>query len=96
MGYLHYSGMESFAFDDRLLTHLRTVILGKLNLQESLVLTWTRDGQQHSIWLHPTVPIHFEFDSEATPELNPQWIEQMVALANSPGGLRCVEEPTGT
>ncbi|PII81366.1 hypothetical protein BMH31_13155 [Leucobacter sp. OLIS6] len=93
MGYLHYSGMESFAFDDRLLTHLRTVILGKLNLQESLVLTWTRDGQQHSIWLHPTVPIHFEFDSEATPELNPQWIEQLLALANSSGGLRCVEEP---
>ena len=96
MGNLHYGGLETLAFDDRTLTHLRTVILGKLNLQESLVFTWVSEGKQHSIWLHPSVPIHFEFDAEETPELNPAWIEQLFALANSPSGLRSVEEPDST
>lgn len=93
MGYLHYGGFASFAFDDRLLTHLRTVIITKLNLQESLCFTWRDEGRQRSIWLHPSIPLHFEFDEEATPELNPRWVEQLLVHANSPGGLRSVEEP---
>lgn len=92
MGCLRYDTM-AFAFDDRLLTHLRTVILGKLNLHESLVFTWSDGERQHSLWLHPAVPLHFEFDSAETPELNPAWIEQLLSLANSGGGLRVVEEP---
>lgn len=94
MGYLHYGGLETFSFDDRALTHLRTVILGKMNLQESLVFTWIHDGKQHSIWLQPSVPVHFEFDTEETPELNPEWIEQLLVLANSPAGLRLIPEPS--
>ena len=93
MGRLHYGETKSFVFDDRLLTHLRTVILGKLNLQESLVFTWSDDDGQHSIWLHPAATVHFEFDSETTPEINPAWIEQLFSLSNSPGGLRIVEAP---
>ncbi|WP_024356611.1 hypothetical protein [Leucobacter chironomi] len=93
MGHLNYGNGARFTFDDRLLTHLRTVILAKLNLQESLVFTWSDDQQQHSIWLHPSVPVHFEFDERSTDELNPAWIEQLLAFANSQGGLRLVEEP---
>lgn len=93
MGQLHYGGLETFTFSDRELTHLRTVILGKLNLQESLVFTWISEGKQHSVWLHPSVPIHFEYDEEVTPELNPAWIEQLLVLANSPSGLRLIPEP---
>lgn len=93
MGHLHYGNGASFAFDDRLLTHLRTVILAKLNLQESLVFTWSDDAQQRSVWLHPSIPVYFEFDERSTDELNPAWIEQLLALANSQGGLRIVEEP---
>lgn len=96
MGSLHYGDLEVFEFDDRTLTHLRTIILGKLNLQESLVFTWVSEDRQHSIWLHPSVPIHFEFDVAETPELNPLWIEQLLSLAKSPSGLRCVEEPDST
>ncbi|QZY53187.1 DUF7882 family protein [Leucobacter tenebrionis] len=92
MGHLIYGHGERFEFDDRLLTHLRTVILAKLNLQESLVFTWS-DERQHSIWLHPSMPVHFEFDQRTTDELNPAWIEQLLAHANSQGGLRLVEEP---
>lgn len=93
MGCLHYDGATSFPFEDRLLTHLRAVILAKFTLQESLVFTWDDAGQQRSIWLHPTMPLHFEFDGDQTPELNPVWVEALLALANTSSGLRCVPEP---
>lgn len=93
MGFLHYGETRSFGFTDRELTHLRTVILGKLNLQESLVFTWIDEGAQHSVWLHPTIPLHFEFEAEVSPELNPAWVEQLLTLANSPAGLRLTAEP---
>ena len=94
MGHLHYGISARFAFDDRTLTHLRTVILGKLSLQESMVFTWSDGGTQHSLWLHPAVPLHFEFDAPVTPELNPHWVEQLQAQANSGSGLRLIPEPT--
>lgn len=93
MGQLHYGGLETFEFDDRTLTHIRTVILGKLNLQESLVFTWAGKEQQHSIWLSPSIAIHFEFSKPVTPALNPEWIEQLLQSANSPSGLQLVPEP---
>lgn len=93
MGYLYYDAATYFAFDDRLLTHLRTVILGKLNQNESFAFTWSDDNGQHSLWLHPAVPLRFEFDEQATPKLNPAWVDQLRTLANSGGGLRVVDEP---
>lgn len=93
MGWFTYGTGDRFDFDDRALTHLRTVIFGKFHLQESVVFTWVADGRQNSLWLHPTVPLRFEFDEEVTPELNPAWVEQLVSLANSPTGLRLTEEP---
>lgn len=93
MGYLRYGENRTFVFEDRPLTHLRTVILAKLQLQESLVFTLLEEGRQHSIWLHPAIPLHFEFDSEVAPELNQEWIEQLLSLANSSTGLRLIPEP---
>lgn len=92
MGYLRYD-TAAFAFDDRSLAHLRTVILSKLNLQESLVFTWVDGERQHSLWLHPAIPLHFEFNEGVPLDLNPAWVEQLLSLANSPGGLRLSEEP---
>lgn len=93
MGCLHYDGVAKFAFDDRLLTHLRSVVFAKLNLRESFVFTWVDEGRQRSIWLHPALPLHFEFDSEVTPEVNPAWVDALLATANAPSGLRLVPEP---
>lgn len=93
MGYLHYDAVASFSFDDRALAHLRAVVFAKLNLQESLPFTWIESGIQRSIWLHPSIPVQFEFDGEQTAELNPAWIEQLMILANSTTGLRMIEEP---
>lgn len=92
MGYLHYGNGDRFEFDDRLLAHLRKVILGKLVLGESLVFTWIDLGQQRSIWMHPSFPLQFEFDGRAVPELDPALLERLAQLANSPGGLRVAEE----
>ena len=93
MGLLHYGGAASFAFDDRFLTHLRSAIFAKLQLRESVVFTWVDDGVQRSIWIHPSIPLHFEFDGAEAPELNPAWVERLLSLANSSAGLRRVDEP---
>lgn len=92
MGYLHYGNGDRFEFDDGLLAHLRTVILGKLVLGESFVFTWIDLGQQRSIWLHPSFPLQFEFTGRNTPELDPERLEHLMQLASSPGGLRVLEE----
>ena len=94
MGNLYYAHQQVFGFDDRTLAHLRTVILGKFTMQESLVFTWNDLGQQRSLWLHPSQTLHFEFDSRVTPELNREWVEALTTLANSPAGLRLLDEPT--
>jgi len=93
MGQFHCGLGRTFEFDDRTLTHLRTVILGKFALAESFAFTWIDDGQQRSLWMHPSMPLMFEFDREGTPEINPKWIEELVALASAPSGLRIVDEP---
>lgn len=93
MGKLYYGCTTSFSFDDRTLTHMRSVIFAKLNLHESLAFSWVSEGQQRTIWITPNAQLHFEFDEALTPELNPAWIEQLLSLANSPAGLRLVEEP---
>lgn len=95
MGVLHYGAGVGFSFDDRTLTHLRSVIFAKLSLQESLAFTWVDGGRQRTIWLTPTAHLHFEFEEAVTPELNPEWIEQLLALANSAAGLRLIDEPRG-
>lgn len=92
MGYLHY-GDQKFQFEDRVLTHLRTVIAGKLVLQECFMFTWRREEQQHSIWFHPTNMLHFEFDAAVTQPINRKWVEALAALANSPAGLKLIAEP---
>lgn len=94
MGHLFYTPQQAFKFDDYLLTHLRTVIISKLIQQESFIFTWVDDGHQRSIWLHPSMPISFEFENSDVPPINREWISELLTLANGPGGLRVTEEPT--
>lgn len=96
MGFLHYSSNQVFLFEDRVLAHLRSVILGKLVLQESFAFTWNDSGAQRSVWMHPGLSLQFEFDSIDTHEINRSWIEALAATANSPGGLKLLPERTAT
>lgn len=93
MGYLYYTQQQAFEFDDYLLTHLRTVIISKFLQKESFIFTWNDDGLQRSIWLHPFLPMSFEFDQKDVPPINREWVNELLTLANSAGGLRLVPEP---
>lgn len=92
MGCMHTGPQQVFLFDDRVLAHLRSVIFGKLSLQESFVFTWNDSGAQRSIWMHPAMALQFEFDSTASHDINRDWLEALIALANSAGGLKLIPE----
>lgn len=84
-------------FDDRTLAHLKVVIATKLHRSESFMFTWdygTESGSGHSsVWLHPAIPIQFDFLGNREPSLNRLWLEELTKAANSTGGLRIVPEP---
>ncbi|GAA1740408.1 hypothetical protein [Microbacterium paludicola] len=97
MGILHY-GTDSTPIHiaDRALAHLKVVVVAKLRRQESFTVSWqhhAEDGQGRStIWLHPSIPVRFEFDEPVTPELNREWIEELAHSANALGGITLVSE----
>ena len=86
-------------FDDRVLAHLQVVILAKLRRGESFTFSWdyssANGGGHSSVWLHPAIPMQFDFVGKKDPALNRAWLEELVQLANTPAGLRIVPEPTG-
>ena len=85
-------------FDDRALAHLKVVILAKVRRGESFVFSWEYSaaaGHGHSsIWIHPTIPLQFDFFGNKEPLLNRAWVEELARLSNTPAGLRLTPEPT--
>lgn len=98
MGKLTY-GVPSWSIeiDDRTLAHLRIVILTKLRRSESFSFTWDNDieggAARRSLWLHPAIPLEFEFYSGRAPGLNRAWVEALMSTANSLNGLVNLPEP---
>ena len=86
-------------FDDRVLAHLQVVILAKLRRGESFTFSWeyssSHGGGHSSVWLHPAIPVQFDFEVKKDPALNRAWLEELVQLANTPAGLKIVPEPAG-
>jgi hypothetical protein len=84
-------------FDDRVLAHLKVVILSKVRRGESFTFSWEYSaaaGSGHSsIWVHPTIPLQFNFVGSREPRLNRAWVDELVRHANSPAGLRVTPEP---
>ncbi|MER7796565.1 hypothetical protein [Microbacterium sp. NPDC096154] len=101
MGILHY-GTDSAPIHiaDRALAHLKVVVVAKLRRQESFTVSWqhpAEDGTGRStIWMHPSIPVRFEFDEAVGPELNRAWIEELAHSANALGGITLVAEHVGT
>ena len=87
-------------FDDRVLAHLKVVIIAKLRRGESFTFSWdyaAEDGSGHSsIWLNESIPLQFDFLGSKEPAINRAWLDELIRLANSPAGLRIVPEPTAT
>jgi hypothetical protein len=86
-------------FDDRVLAHLKVVVLAKVRRGESFTFSWeytAAAGSGHSsIWIHPTIPLQFNFLGNREPRLNRAWVEELMQLANTPAGLRPTPEPSG-
>jgi len=98
MGEILYGTPPSrLSFDDRLLAHLKLVIVAKLRRGEPFLLSWERPPEagsgRMSLWMHPAIPLQFSFAGSRMPAINPVWIEQMTLLANGPLGLKVIPEP---
>ncbi len=97
MGKLFYGDSgTSIVVDDRTLAHLKIAVFTKLRRNESFTLSWQHGTDAPSgrstIWVHPSVPLHFIFDEDEPPVLNKQWIEQLMRSANSTGGIQLLPE----
>lgn len=97
MGKLVYDGEDRpIILDDRTLAHLKVVMSTKLRRQESFTFSWTYAGDdtpgRSTIWLHPSIPLRFEFDSADPPQVNSRWIAVLMESASSTGGIRLVDE----
>ena len=91
MAYLYY-GPEILPVEmpDRVLAHVKVVIATKLRRNESFMLTWRHPGDDGvtSIWLQPSIPLRFVFDSvEKTEALDGEYLQTLARAANSSRGL---------
>ena len=86
----------SVDLDDRVLTHLRVAIMTKLRRNESFMFDVDVGGGngRRTFWIHPSVPIQFHFFGSRVPRLNRAWVEEMIVLASSSGGLTIPPEPS--
>jgi hypothetical protein len=92
VGTIYYGGSATpIHIEDRALAHLKVVIASKLRRHESFTVTWQHPEDQRpgrtTIWIHPCVPLRFEFDESEAPPLSREWLEDLAAAASSTGGI---------
>lgn len=97
MGTLRYGRRQQYEFDDRTLEHLRAVIVARLRRKESFFFSWQRRGGGHAddvcLWITPTIPIAFEFDSAERVRLSRAWVQMLLRSSYSEQGLVLAPEP---
>jgi hypothetical protein len=83
--------------DDRVLAHLQIVITNKFRRGEGFLLSLDSDPVagvgRRALWLHPNIPLRFQFEQVRMPMVNPAWVQLLAAEANSGRGLRMLPEP---
>lgn len=97
MGRLFYGDSGTpIDIDDRTLAHLKVAVITKLRRNESFTLSWQHGTDspngRSTLWLHPSIPLHFVFDEDTAPALNRVWIEDLMRSANSTGGIQLLPE----
>jgi hypothetical protein len=94
------SASRELELDDRTLAHVKAVTVMKLRRNESFTLSWQHSveagGGRVSIWVHPSIPLQFEFNEEQRPELNRAWLEALMQDTNKTGDLRISAEAPQT
>lgn len=97
MGAIVYDAARRIQLDDRTLAHVRSVVITKLRRQESFTLSCRQasgeSGAQISLWIHPAIPLQFEFEESDAHELNRAWLNSLIVSSNTSGDLRIEDEP---
>ncbi|KZE42538.1 DUF7882 family protein [Microbacterium sp. T32] len=82
---------EPITIDDRMLAHVKVVVATKLRRGESFTLSWTHGAGEpvgrSTIWLQPSIPLRFVFESEQPETLDQNLLKRMANDANSSRGL---------
>lgn len=95
MGVLHYAD-QAISIDDRTLAHLKVASVTKLRRGESFTLSWAHPPNEiagrTTIWMHPSIPLRFEFEEPDSPPLSREWIESILRSSNSTGGIQLTAE----
>jgi hypothetical protein len=98
MGSFFY-GNDSYEVevDDRPLAHLKIALLSLLRAGKSVAFSFERavsvGGGRETLWISPTTDIRFRFSGGRPPRINEPWVRAMIATAESPTGLRLLDEP---
>ena len=92
MGTLYYGASRSAVrIDDRILAHLKVLIVSKMRRNEPFLISWTEPaGNGHgrsSIWIHPYLDMVFRFDGNRAPDLDRAMLDQMSNDALNPTGV---------
>jgi hypothetical protein len=92
MGTLYYGTHgEPIEIADHLLTHLKVVLTAKLRRNEAFTLSWKhapgQAGGRSTIWLQPSIPLRFVFDSEIADQLERGLLHRLASEANSNAGV---------
>ncbi|MEX0152166.1 MULTISPECIES: hypothetical protein [Microbacterium] len=85
------TSVEPITVDDRMLAHVKVVVATKLRRGESFTVSWTHGAGEPTgrttIWLQPSIPLRFVFDSEQPETLDQNLLKRMANDANSSRGL---------
>lgn len=91
MALLFYgTDVSPVALPDRLLAYVKLITTTKLRRNESFTLTWTGDADvagRSAIWLHPSIPLRFVFDSAEPEQLVGDYLRSLADQANASAGL---------
>ena len=97
MGTLTYDVISKVTFDDRALAHLELVIASKFRRNESFNFSWVKDpvagSGRTTIWMHPAIPLVYEYEGGRQPTISRAWLDALMKTANSSAGLKLVPEP---
>ena len=98
MGTLMYGNAGTVVnFDDRALMHLQIVITAKLRRGESFIFSFSDAAElgsgRSSLWLDPSSTLFYRYFGSRIPSINREWIDVLMASANSGTGLLFTQEP---
>jgi hypothetical protein len=89
VGRLIYRDRATFDIDDRLLAHLRIVIMNKLRRNEGFMLQLpVNEGvRQASMWIHASNALVLQFYGGREPVIDRELVDQMMHAASGADGL---------